>query len=96
MNIGRLHAAHDVTNPQTGVYKVYYEGMGRRLSDETVGVPKTLGRNSLDQAKSVAKSDFITGPAKKGVQDAAKEIIKDWKGGQVSSGARPPALSWAV
>lgn len=80
-NIGRLYNAHRELNAQAGIYKLYYAGMGRRLSDETMGIPKTLAKNSLDKAESVAKSNFITGPAKKGVQNAAKEIAKDWKGG---------------
>lgn len=43
-NIGRLYNAHEETNQQTGIYKLYFEGMGRLLSDNPVGVPKTLGR----------------------------------------------------
>ena len=91
-NIGRLYNAHEETNQQRGVYKLYIEGMGRLLSDNPVGVPKTLAKNSLDHAESVAKSNFVTGPAKKGVQNAAKEIARDWKGGQVSEKVKSSML----
>jgi len=91
-NIARLYRAHEETNVQAGIYRVYIEGMGRSLSDDPVGIPKTLAKNSLDETKSVAKSNFVTGPFKKGAQNAAKEIAKDWKGGQVSDKVKSSML----
>lgn len=91
-NIGRLYIAHEDIDPQAGIYKLYYEGMGRRLSHDTVGIPKALASNSLAQAKSVAKSNFATGPAKRGVKNAAMEIVKDWKGGAVSEKVKSSML----
>ncbi len=38
------------------------------------------------------KSNFITRPVKKGGQNAAKEIIKDWKAGQVSEKVKSSML----
>jgi hypothetical protein len=91
-NIGLLYHAHEETNSQAGIYKLYFEGMGRRLSDNPAGVSKALGQNSLNQAKGIAKSNFLTGPFKKGAQSAAKEILKDWKGGHVSEKVKSSML----
>lgn len=82
-NIARLFLAHRDTDPGKGVYKLYYEGMGRTLSDETVGIGAALAKNGFAKATSVAEGKFVTDPAKKGATEAAKSAWKDWPNPEV-------------
>ncbi|HDR9160116.1 TPA: hypothetical protein QDB28_000438 [Burkholderia vietnamiensis] len=50
-NVGRLYNAHRATKKESGIYSLYYEGMGRRLSSETVGVAGVLAAKTVEKAK---------------------------------------------
>lgn len=79
-NIGRLYHAHVDSDNKKGVYKLYFEGMGTRLSNDPVGVAKAALVKTGEQITDWSKEEAV-GAGKKGATDAAKEIAKDWKGG---------------
>ncbi|WP_084168972.1 phospholipase effector Tle1 domain-containing protein [Paraburkholderia acidipaludis] len=72
-NIGRLFNAHKETKKEAGIYSLYYEGMGRRLSKETVGIAGTLAANTVKEAK-----DAVTDSVKDSIGDARKDATRDF------------------
>lgn len=74
-NIARLFQAHEETDNSLGIYAMYYEGMGRDLSGQTVGV---VGKAASDTASALAKEaegKFITDPAKKVASGIGKSTL---------------------
>jgi Uncharacterized alpha/beta hydrolase domain (DUF2235) len=69
--------AHRDTDPDKGIYPLYYEGMGTKLSEETKGIGAALAKNGFAQAKSVTVSKLVTGPSKDAAKGAAKEAAKE-------------------
>ncbi|MBR8062445.1 DUF2235 domain-containing protein [Burkholderia ambifaria] len=74
-NIARLFRAHEETDNSRGIYAMYYEGMGRDLSNQTVGM---IGKTASDTASALvkeAKGKFINGPAKKVASGIGKAAL---------------------
>ncbi|WP_159086541.1 hypothetical protein [Burkholderia sp. LA-2-3-30-S1-D2] len=65
-NILRLFNAHEETKDERGIYKMYYDGMGRDLANQTVGT-----------GKKVASDKFLKGPAKAVADDIRKRAMND-------------------
>ncbi|WP_321842889.1 DUF2235 domain-containing protein [Paraburkholderia bannensis] len=82
-NIARLFQAHADTNAEKGIYKMYIEGMGTRLSDDMVGIGKAFGRTSMGEGTSWLKSQG-TSTVKNAATGAGKSIVMDWKGGNIA------------
>ncbi|HDR8973201.1 DUF2235 domain-containing protein [Burkholderia vietnamiensis] len=79
-NVGRLYNAHRATKKESGIYSLYYEGMGRRLSSETVGVAGVLAAKTVEKAKEVLADKF-----KDGINDARKEAVNEAKSDAIAS-----------
>ena len=80
-NIGRLFDAHKI-DQKKGIYKIYYEGLGTRLSDDPVtagamanGALSPLKENAQDIAREKAKT-VISDPYKKPITEAIKTKLR--------------------
>ncbi|WP_080414309.1 phospholipase effector Tle1 domain-containing protein [Burkholderia ubonensis] len=70
-NVARLYLSHRPTDKAAGIFRLYYEGMGRRLSNETVGIAGMLAAKTVEKGKEVIVDKF-----KDGIGDARKEAVK--------------------
>lgn len=91
-NIGKLYTAHALTDPGKGVYKLYYEGMGRKLSTETTGIGVALAKNGAANVTGVAESKLIMDPSKKAATETAKQAWKDWPNPEVGKKVKSSML----
>jgi hypothetical protein len=63
-NIARLFNAHADSSDEFGIYKMYYEGLGRDLSVQTVGTAKKIMSDSSAALLKEADSKLIKNPGK--------------------------------
>jgi len=75
-NIARLYLAHKETDENLGVYRLYYEGMGRKLSGETVGIATRLAKKAYARSKE-AGLDNLKGSVKDAGNEAGKTAAID-------------------
>ncbi|KVF73202.1 hypothetical protein WS75_18445 [Burkholderia sp. FL-7-2-10-S1-D7] len=76
-NILRLFNAHEETNDERGIYKMYYDGMGRDLANQTVGTGKKVASDIASTAEKMASDKFLKGPAKAVADDIRKRAMND-------------------
>ncbi|MGP8472469.1 hypothetical protein [Burkholderia sp. PR2] len=76
-NILRLFNAHEETNDERGIYKMYYDGMGRDLANQTVGTGKKVASDIASTAEKMANDKFLKGPAKAVADDIRKRAMND-------------------
>jgi hypothetical protein len=84
-NIGRLYNAHKATKKENGIYSLYYAGMGRPLSRETIGIAGTLAANLVGgttDAVTDAVTDSIGDARKDATNDLAKGTIEAYRAGK--------------
>ncbi|APA89741.1 DUF2235 domain-containing protein (plasmid) [Paraburkholderia sprentiae WSM5005] len=72
-NVSRLYHAHRGTDKSEGIYRLYYEGMGRLLSKERTGVAGALASEAANRAK-----DAVADQVKDSISDARKDATKDF------------------
>ncbi|GLU33738.1 hypothetical protein Busp01_35800 [Trinickia caryophylli] len=75
-NVARLFLAHKQSDSDKGIYRRYYEGMGRPLSKQTVGIAGTLAANTVKESGRA-----VTDAVKDSIRDARKEATKDFAKG---------------
>ncbi|CAB3810108.1 hypothetical protein LMG28688_07157 [Paraburkholderia caffeinitolerans] len=90
-NVARLFNAHKTTDKEKGVYKLYYEGMGRRLSKERISVAASLAKNTVDKAKEFA-SDKVTEAGKDAAKTTGKEVFADAQSSGVGAAVKSSIL----
>ncbi|VWC66032.1 hypothetical protein BLA18109_02144 [Burkholderia lata] len=73
-NIARLFNAHADSSDEFGIYKMYYEGMGRDLSGKTVGTVKKILTDSEAALLKEADGRVIKDPGKKIAADIAQRF----------------------
>ncbi|MBR8332909.1 phospholipase effector Tle1 domain-containing protein [Burkholderia ambifaria] len=73
-NIARLFNAHADSSDEFGIYKMYYEGMGRDLSVKTVGTAKKIVTDSSNALLKEADSKVIKEPGKKIAADIGQRF----------------------
>ncbi|WP_179235095.1 MULTISPECIES: hypothetical protein [unclassified Burkholderia] len=76
-NILRLFNAHEETNDERGIYKMYYDGMGRDLAIQTVGTDKKVASDIASTAEKMAKDKLLKGPANAVAGDIRQRAMND-------------------
>jgi len=87
-NIGRLYRAHKETKSDAGIYRIYYEGMGRKLSTERVGLAAALAKHTYSETKKLAEKKLVEA-GKNAAKTAGKKIFDEAR----ASGASPAIKS---
>jgi len=90
-NIGRLYLAHKETKNDTGIYRIYYEGMGRKLATERVGLAAALAKNTYGETKKLA-GNKLEEAGKNAAKTAANKIFDEARGSGVVSAAKSSIL----
>jgi len=75
-NIGRLYGAHRRTEGDAGIYRLYYEGMGRKFSTERVGLAAALAKHAYSETKKLAEKELVEA-GKTAANAAGKKILNE-------------------